>query len=130
MDKSSERPFPLLIIVALYFLFGFSALLTLFTDKPTDWVSISFLLVSYGLLTKNVLALIALKVIVAIQALGLGFGLIMHTLFGGDGVAQMGLGSFQFEVSPLLLIFVLILYVGFQLYVAFSKETEAYIKTT
>jgi|GEM_PF-4720131 len=129
MNNSSERPFPLLIIVALYFLFGFSALLAFFTDKPTDWVSIAFILVSYGLVTKNDLALIALKVIVSIQAIALGFSLIMYMLFSGDGIAHIGLGAFKFEISPLLFNLILILYLGFQFYVAFSKETQAYIKT-
>ena len=129
MDSTQERPFPLLIIITLYFLFGFSALLTLFTDAPTDLVSIAFILVSYGLLTKNDLALVALKAVVIIQAIVLCFSLIMYLLFGG-GVAFIGIGSFELEIPPLVFHVILVLYVGFQLYVAFSKQTLVYIKAT
>jgi len=125
-----ERPFPLLIIVALYFLFGLSAAATIFSSRPTDIVSISFLFISFGLLTKRSWALIGLKVIVTIQILALSFALLMQLLPGDGGSAHMGLGSFEFEISPLLFNIIFLAYVGFQSYVAFSKETAAYIANT
>jgi len=129
MDKI-ERPFPLLIVVALYFLFGLSAVASVFSAKPTDLVSIAFLFVSYGLLTKKSWALIGLKVIVSIQILALAFTLMMQLLPGDGGTAQMGFGSFEFSISPFLFNIIFIAYVGFQSYVAFSKETMAYITNT
>lgn len=129
MDRV-ERPFPLLLIVALYFLFGLSAVASLFSSKPTDLMSISFLFISYGLLNKKSWALIGLKVIVTIQVLALAFMLLMQLLPGDGGTAQIGLGSFEFAISPFLFNIIFIAYVGFQSYVAFSKETTVYITNT
>ena len=128
MDRV-ERPFPLLIVVALYFIFGLSAVASVFSSKPTDLVSIAFLFISYGLLTKKTWALIGLKVIVSIQILALAFTLLMQ-LLPGDGGAQIGLGSFEFAISPFLFNIIFLAYVGFQSYVAFSKETMVYITNT
>lgn len=129
MDRA-QRPFLLLIVAALYFLFGLSAVVSIFSSKPTDLVSISFLFVSYGLLTKKIWALIGLKVIVTIQILALAFTLLMQ-LFSGDGdTAYMGLGSFDFTISPFLFNIIFFIYVGLQSYVAFSKETMGYITNT
>ena len=129
MDRV-ERPFPLLIAVALYFIFGLSAVASVFSSKPTDLVSIAFLFISYGLLTKKTWALIGLKVIVSIQILALAFALLMQLLPGDGGSAQIGLGSFEFAISPFLFNIIFLAYVGFQSYVAFSKETMAYITNT
>lgn len=129
MDRV-ERPFPLLIVVALYFIFGLSAVASVFSSKPTDLVSIGFLFISYGLLTKKTWALIGLKVIVSIQILALAFALLMQLLPGDGGSAQIGLGSFEFAISPFLFNIIFLAYVGFQSYVAFSKETMAYITNT
>jgi len=128
MDRV-ERPFSLLIVVALYFIFGLSAVASVFSSKPTDLVSIAFLFISYGLLTKKTWALIGLKVIVSIQILALAFTLLMQ-LLPGDGEAQIGLGSFEFAISPFLFNIIFLAYVGFQSYVAFSKETMVYITNT
>ncbi len=129
MDRV-ERPFPLLIVVALYFIFGLSAVASVFSSKPTDLVSIAFLFISYGLLTKKTWALIGLKVIVSIQILALAFALLMQLLPGDGGSAQIGLGSFEFAISPFLFNIIFLAYVGFQSYVAFSKETMVYITNT
>jgi len=129
MDRV-ERPFPLLIVVALYFIFGLSAVASVFSSKPTDLVSIAFLFISYGLLTKKAWALIGLKVIVSIQILALAFMLLMQLLPGDGGSAQIGLGSFEFTISPFLFNIIFLAYVGFQSYVAFSKETMVYITNT
>jgi hypothetical protein len=129
MDRV-ERPFPLLIVVALYFIFGLSAVASVFSSKPTDLVSIAFLFISYGLLTKKTWALIGLKVIVSIQILALAFALLMQLLPGDGGSAQIGLGSFEFAISPFLFNIIFLAYVGFQTYVAFSKETMVYITNT
>jgi hypothetical protein len=129
MDRV-ERPFPLLIVVALYFIFGLSAVASVFSSKPTDLVSIAFLFISYGLLTKKTWALIGLKVIVSIQILALAFALLMQLLPGDSGSAQIGLGSFEFAISPFLFNIIFLAYVGFQSYVAFSKETMVYITNT
>ena len=129
MDRV-ERPFPLLIVVALYFLFGLSALASVFSSKPTDFISIAFLFISYGLLTKKTWALIGLKAIVSIQILFLAFALLMQLLPGESGVANIGLGGFEFEISPFLFNIIFIAYVGFQSYVAFSKETSIYVTNT
>ena len=75
MDRV-ERPFPLLLVVALYFIFGLSAVASVFSSKPTDLVSIAFLLISFGLLTQKTWALIGLKVVVSIQILALAFTLL------------------------------------------------------
>ncbi|MCO4798723.1 MAG: hypothetical protein KC484_05890 [Colwelliaceae bacterium] len=125
-----ERPFPLLIVVALYFLFGLSAVVSLFSAKPTDLMSISLLFISYGLLTKKSWALIGFKVVVSIQILAMAFMLLMQLLPGDGGTAQIGLGSFEFSISPFLFNIIFIAYVGFQSYVAFSKETTLYITNT
>jgi hypothetical protein len=129
MDRV-ERPFPLLIVVALYFIFGLSAVASVFSSKPTDLVSIAFLFISYGLLTKKTWALIGLKVIVSIQILALAFALLMQLLSGDGGSAQIGVGSFEFAISPFLFNIIFLAYVGFQSYVAFSKETMVYITDT
>ncbi len=129
MDRV-EKPFPLLIVVALYFIFGLSAVASVFSSKPTDLVSIAFLFISYGLLTKKTWALIGLKVIVSIQILALAFTLLMQLLPGDGGSAQIGLGSFEFAISPFLFNIIFLAYVGFQSYVAFSKETMVYITNT
>jgi hypothetical protein len=129
MDRV-ERPFPLLIVVALYFLFGVSAVASVFSSKPTDLVSIAFLFISYGLLTKKPWALTGLKVIVSIQILALAFTFLMQLLPGDGGSAYMGFGSFEFAISPFLFNIIFLAYVGFQSYVAFSKETMVYITYT
>ena len=122
-----ERPFPLLIIIALYFLFWLSAVASIFSSKPTDLVSIAFLFISYGLFNKNSWALVGLKVVVSIQVLALAFTLLMQLLPGDGGSAYLGVGSFEFSIAPLLFNFIFIIYVGFQVYVTFSKETLAYV---
>jgi len=129
MDRV-ERPFSLLIVVALYFIFGLSAVASVFSSKPTDLVSIAFLFISYGLFTKKSWALVGLKVVVTLQILALAFALLMQLLPGDGGSAQIGLGSFEFAISPFLFNIIFLAYVGFQSYVAFSKETMIYITKT
>lgn len=129
MDRV-ERPFPLLLVVTLYFLFGLSAVASVFSSKPTDLVSIAFLFISYGLLTKKLWALVGLKVVVTLQILALAFSFIMQLLPGESSSAQIGVGSFEFAISPLLFNIIFLVYVSFQAYVAFSKETMAYITKT
>ncbi|ENM5747888.1 hypothetical protein V9R52_003764 [Vibrio mimicus] len=129
MDRV-ERPFPLLIVVALYFLIGISAVANVLASKPTDYASIAFLFISYGLLTKKTWALVGLKVVVTLQILALAFTILMQLLPGDGGSAHLGLGDFEFAISPLLFNIIFIAFVGFQSYVAFSKETMVYIINT
>lgn len=127
--ENSERPFSLMLIVALYFLTGFMACIALLTGKPTDFLSISTIFIAYGLVKKASWALIGLKVVVVFQLLVVGM-MVLFMLLPGDssGNAYVGLGAMQWEISPFLFNLIFFSFVGFQSYVAFSKKTQAFIE--
>ncbi len=126
--ENSERPFSLMLIVAIYFLTGFMACLALLTGKPTDFLSISTLFIAYGLIKKASWALIGLKVVVVFQLLIVGMMLLFMILPGNSsGEAYIGLGAMRWDISPTLFKLMFFSFVGFQAYVAFSKETQSFV---
>lgn len=127
--ENSERPFSLMLVVAIYFLTGFMACLAFLTDKPTDFLSISTIFIAYGLIRKASWALIGLKVVVVFQLLIVAM-MILFMLLPGDssGEAYVGLGAMRWDISPTLFKLMFFSFVGFQTYVAFSKETQSFIE--
>lgn len=125
---NSERPFSLMLIISLYFLIGFLACVALLSGKPTDLLSISSIFIAVGLIKKASWALIGLKVVVVLQLIVAALTLLFMILPGeSTGEAYIGLGAMRWEISPSLFKLIFFSFVGFQTYVAFSKETATYI---
>ena len=126
--QKSERPFSLMLIVALYFLTGFLAIIALLKGNPTDLLSLSTIFIAYGLTTKKSWALIGLKVVVVFHIIAVAMTLLFMLIPGGESTAYIGLGAMKWDVSPFLFNLFFFSYVGFQTYVAFSKKTQDFIE--
>ena len=125
MNKN-ERPFPLVIVVAIYFLVGFFSLLSIFKGELPDLLGLAFIAISYGLITQKSWSIIGLQIIAIIQGLIVLFAFLMM-LLPGDGFASLSLLGFNFEISPIIFYLIITLFVGLQLYVAFAEETKKYV---
>ena len=125
MNKN-ERPFPLVIVVAIYFLVGFFSVLSIFKGELPDLLGLAFIAISYGLITQKSWSIIGLQIIAIIQGLIVLFAFLMM-LLPGDGFASLSLLGFNFEISPIIFYLIITLFVGLQLYVAFAEETKKYV---
>jgi len=125
MEKP-ERPFPLVLLMAIYFVIGSLALFHALRGEQSDLFSLSFLLIAYGTINRKFWALVGLKTVAVVQALFATFVTFLNFL-PGKSTAFIGFGGLEFDVDPFVAQLLLFVYIGGQCYVAFSNDTFRYI---
>ena len=125
MDKKQQIPFPLTLVTIIYFVLGVSALGAFVAGKESDWLTMSLIIVAYGLVTNRLWGLVGLRVVVAMQLLFV-MAMLGLSILPGKVSSSFGINGLELYLPSWVFYVILFTFVAFQFYVAFSKRISVH----